>query len=426
MTASAHGSLGKEALGSLARPRWRDIAVRALRASGVVCTLLAASQARPADACGGAFFVETAPDVVSVRGHEMAISISKAQTVVWDRIDVEGNPEELAWVIPVHDGAKLDVAADAFFVSLAANTAPRVNGPQQARSGGGDDEGGGCGAASDGTAASAPGASGDGAGSREVTVIERQTVGPYDTARIRATDPGSAGAWLAKNGFRIPADIQPVLDAYTREGFEFIALRVRPGATSASLVPLRLTTPGADPTLPLRMSRAGLKSRAELTLYVIAETRYKAQGFGEVLVDEKKLTYDVDTGTSNYRAATDAQLAQVDHSLLVEFANPDGLGRINEPGAAGEAAIARTGMGSAVWITRLRGNLPVSAFATDMRLEPHLVPEIVSNVHQAPNRASGASVSPLRPSRGVGSAALVVATMGALVVLFRRRRTEVA
>jgi hypothetical protein len=297
-----------------------DTAVRVGRLAALLLVAVAASEPERAEACGGAFFPPAASETVAVRGHQMAIAISKKQTVVWDRIEVDGDPSELAWVIPVHDGARLELSSESWFTALSTQTAATL---KTAGGEGGGGGGCGCGSASDTAAGSSRGGAGG-----DVNVLERSNVGPYDAARLRAKDPGSIRAWLVDNGFKIPDDIGPVLDEYTSEGFDFIALRVRPGGATVGLQPLRLTTPGADPTLPLRMSRAGVKTKAALTVFAIGEGRYRVQGFEELAVERSRITFNEQTKKSSYDEIIESQLAAGDgRRFVVEHAknDPDGL-----------------------------------------------------------------------------------------------------
>ena len=49
---------------------------------------------------------------------------------------------------------------------------------------------------------------------------------------------------------------KPIIDAYTSEGFDFIALRLRPNVGVRAMRPVRVTAPGADTQMPLRMVTA--------------------------------------------------------------------------------------------------------------------------------------------------------------------------
>src|SRR5262245_20519783 len=76
------------------------------------------------EACGGCFVPATEQTVVT--DHRMALSVSKQQTVLWDQIRYSGDPREFAWVLPVRNGAKLELANDEFFNALDASTQPTV------------------------------------------------------------------------------------------------------------------------------------------------------------------------------------------------------------------------------------------------------------------------------------------------------------
>lgn len=427
MNVSKPGSQGKMAALSIGEVAGHDRAVmlrrRLLGVLGLAAGLLAAD-ARPAEACGAPFFRST--ESVSVDGHRMVVALSRERTVVWDRIDIQGNPSEVAWVIPVREGATLETSTEAFFSSLDQSTAPQVE--EERRVGSSDSTGGGgCGSAA-GDGAAAPSRGADFSQGGGVTVLERTTVGPYDTVKIRTAQPGGANGWLEENGFAIPDEAKPVLESYTREGFDFIAVRVRPGAANAALVPLKLTTPGADPTLPLRMSRVGLRAKADLTLYVIAEGRYRAAGFDEVTVDASKLRFDGrdDQGNekSNYLDVTNAQLdaANGGRAFVVELAAPDTTADRSYPSIVKAEMDRVRSNGAPVWITRLRGRLPATAFDRDIRFEASPAQEVVSNRHVVRNGASGATVAAVGPSRGLGSLTLVAMTAFALTIVLRRRR----
>ena len=81
------------------------------------------------------------------------------------------------------------------------------------------------------------------------------------------------------HGYAIDPSVKPIIDAYTAEGFDFIALRLLPGQGVQQMKPVRVVTPGMSPTLPLRMVAAGTGANVAITLFVIGEGRYEAQNF---------------------------------------------------------------------------------------------------------------------------------------------------
>jgi hypothetical protein len=202
-----------------------------------------------ADACGGCFVPPSESTVVT--DHRMALSISNQQTVLWDQIRYTGDPAEFAWVLPVRAGAKIELSNDDWFTALDASTQPVIFQPTRfgtARYGCGLT---GCGA--DEAAGSSAGSPGPG----QVQIVSQSVVGPYETVTLRATDDDALRLWLRTNHFLIPPAIDPTIAAYVDEGFDFIALRLRPECGERSMKPVRVVTKGADPTCRSAWSQPG-------------------------------------------------------------------------------------------------------------------------------------------------------------------------
>jgi len=289
----------------------KSLAVRSLvpfvlAAAVAACALTQSTHVR---ACGGCF-VQNESTVVT--DHRMALSISKTQTVLWDQIRYTGDPREFAWVLPVRAGTKLELANDEFFTALDAATQPVIVPP--GRTGGRlGCAVAGC-SASDSTGSGAP-------GEGQVQIVSQAVVGPYETVTLRATDPDALTRWLKSHAFAIPTNIEPIVAAYVREGFDFIALRLAPRCGERQMRPVRVVTPGADPTLPLRMVAAGVGARVGITLYVIGEGRYHPQNFPDAEVEwESDLTWSRTGNRSNYQDLAAAAMAQAGgRAWLTEF-----------------------------------------------------------------------------------------------------------
>ncbi len=294
--------------------------------AAVAATTVATNDAQ---ACGGCFHPEDQTQQAStvVTGHRMALSISTAQTVLWDQVAYAGNPADFAWVLPVKQGARIEVSNDAWFESLEAATTAQVQSPalfcggNGFFGGGGDYDGGGCDgpsfgcsasdeAAYGGTPTNAQGAGGSGEPPPPpVDVVHQGTIGPYDTVTLHANEPGALTGWLVQNGYAIDPDIQPIIDAYTAEGFDFIALRLAPTQGIQQMKPVRVVSPGAVPTLPLRMVAAGTGANVAITLFVLGEGRWATGNFPGATIDDADLAWDFATSSSNYGSVRDAALA---------------------------------------------------------------------------------------------------------------------
>jgi len=286
------------------------------RATLVLASVVAGLVAtRPTDAraCGGCFHEAKAPteNTTVVTDHRMALSVSPMQTVLWDQVRYQGNPKDFAWVLPVGQGARIELARDEFLQALNLLTAVQVTAPPPVscpgypgQYGGGGGGGFGCGAASansfgaDGSAV----ATADAAykGNDNVTVVSQETVGPYVAVTIRSSSGEAISQWLLDNGFEIPASIEPVLADYTKGGFDFIALKLAPNQGVQSMQPVRVVTPGADPTLPLRMVAAGIGSSVGLELYVISGGRYETTNFPATTIAPGTIQWDPYQSRSTY------------------------------------------------------------------------------------------------------------------------------
>jgi hypothetical protein len=303
--------------------------------------------ARDARACGGCFHEQptVVVDTSFVTDHRMVFSMSPKQTVLWDQVRYSGSPKDFAWVLPVKPGARIEMSHDAWIAALDTTTQTVITGPTPPvcpPSGGitkidaggsgrapteytsGAPSSGGCGGGyvgasggvdtydvpatgTSGTSASPAGAAGP---SKEVVeVISQQVVGPYESVTVHSTQGEALGDWLRANGYDLPASVQPTIDAYSNHGFDFIALKLAPTVGIQAMQPVRVITPGADPTLPLRMVAAGVGAHVGLELYVLSEGRYHTANFPDAKVDFSQLAWDPIRGRSNYTELVQQALA---------------------------------------------------------------------------------------------------------------------
>ena len=280
----------------------------------------------PARACGGGMFTPaTETETTTMSGHRVAISISTEQTVLWDQIQYQGDPKDFGWVMPVKAGATIGVGSDAWLEALDAATGTVVSSPKTScftSSGGGSS-----GACSGGTDRSASGSLGDlQERDPDVEVLHSATVGPYDTVTLSSSTPGALGKWFDMHGFAIPADVQPILDDYATQGFDFIAVRLTPGQGVAQMKPLRVVTKGALTTFPMRMLSAGTKQSVALSLFVITEGRSAIKGFPGATITGADLTWDFAKHTSDYADVRAKKLtADSGRTFLTSYAAPRAL-----------------------------------------------------------------------------------------------------
>lgn len=252
----------------------------------VVSALCAAS--RPASACGGCFIPQEVPSVVT--DHRMILSVRRGESTLYDQIRYQGSPESFAWVLPISGEAQVGLSADGLFGVLDQLTQVTVLQALPSACPGPP-------CAIPTATATAPSQPND---INSVTVTKNEVVGPYETVQLQATNPESLSEWLAANRFSVPEDVKPVIAQYVREKFNFLAMKLIPGASVQAMRPVRVTTKGASVTLPLRMVAAGTGAVVGIGLWVIAEGRYEPQNFPSFVIPQEELVWDWASSRSNY------------------------------------------------------------------------------------------------------------------------------
>jgi hypothetical protein len=240
----------------------------------------------------------------------MALVLDDTRTTLWDQVQYAGDPRDFAWVLPVHGTVVVGIGSDLFMSSLDAVTAPVIHRPVPncpASGGGGGSSAGGCDGSSGGGGALEFGTSGGGfdldagyADDSGVTVTSRSTVGPYEVVQVHGTDEGSIVGWLRKNSYTIPTDIEPMLSQYVTEGFDFVAVRLRPAVGVQAMTPIRVTFPGRLTALPLRMVAAGVGTSVGIELFVVGDGRWRPANFPSFEIQPDVLTWDFQAQRSDY------------------------------------------------------------------------------------------------------------------------------
>jgi hypothetical protein len=256
-----------------------------------------------------------------VRAHRIALAVSPERTVLWDELSFTGSSGDFLWLLPVLPGATFEVANPAWFDALEAVTRRRVDAihPECVAF----DSGGGC-------LGSDPVPSYSGNVSYEpnvVQILRTNTVGPYRTNLIRSSEPGALANYIAESGHIVPPGFESTIGAYIDEGYDFLAVSLRPAAGALDMKPIRVVTPGGVPVLPFRMLAVGAAPVVNVELYVIGEARHSMPELTEVFLRRGALSWDVDSQSSNYESLKSAALAENDGlSFFTAFASDNAFG----------------------------------------------------------------------------------------------------
>ncbi|MFV5991019.1 DUF2330 domain-containing protein [Streptomyces sp. NPDC056231] len=249
--------------------------IRALSLLLILASLQLGSLIGPAYACGcGAM----------VPGKDAHVTVDRETSVVgWDgrteqivmRLTVRGDAPEAAWIMPVPHRASVELGDQALFSELETLTAPVLATRHYFWPRSGDwpfaDSGDGVDAAAPPSAAGAP----------PVGVVGRERLGPFDVARLTATDPEALQTWLRRNGFELPDRLATALQPYVDRKWEYVAVRLAPREKGALLLgeldPLRLSFASERLVYPMRLSKLAATPQS-LGLYVLAAHRMEPAG----------------------------------------------------------------------------------------------------------------------------------------------------
>ena len=246
------------------------------RALLVVLLLLAVqlvSLARPAYACGCGAMVVDPKTTMAVNRETSAVRWDGKREEIVMSLTVDGTARDAAWIMPVPHRAEVELGDPALFTDLAALTAPAVERRHYFWPESHDWP---FASGMDGAAAPAPRSEGPGVG-----VVGREQLGPFDVARLTATDPGALRDWLRSHGFRLPPSLATALRPYVAQRWEYVAIRLAPAEKdsrlSGTLDPLRMSFASDRPVYPMRLSRLATTPQS-LGLYVLAKHRMEPRG----------------------------------------------------------------------------------------------------------------------------------------------------
>ena len=138
-----------------------------------------------------------------------------------------------------------------------------------------------------------------------VDVLDRQVAGVFESTTVSARDAAALAAWLKTNGYRLPESARPVIEAYVREGWVFVASRVRREATfdgPQALHPLVFTFATAKPVYPLRLTGVD-NGPLKVELFVLGPGRARVPDFE--VVDARPVSYDPNDGSEGARVRQD-------------------------------------------------------------------------------------------------------------------------
>src|SRR5262245_33080517 len=215
---------------------------------------------RGASACGCFMAPKPAQELVQP-GEQLVFAVKNGVTTAHIRVQYSGKASEFGWLLPLPSVPTLELGTDELFAKLSQLTRPRylpvvTTDPECASRAAPQSSGsGGCGASLGGADNSAAlecvpacpvGSHCTGTGCVDDTpdggvdkvVVIQGSVGPYDYAVLKADDKTDMLAWLMKNRYFVPDAIGTAVTPYIHPGGYFLALKLRAGESTGSLLPV--------------------------------------------------------------------------------------------------------------------------------------------------------------------------------------------
>lgn len=252
----------------------------------------------------------------SVMDHRMVLALSSARTTLWDQVRFAGNPKQFLWILPVTSGARVEIAvgSNAFIDALDELSAPLIVSPTATCSDAGD--------ASYTQAVVTQAASGEPVVTStsersNLGSTGRATVGPYAAELVRA-DGGSLIDWLRTRSFSVTDESATVIRHYESTRSDFVVVQFRPGASVQQMQPIRVSTDGYNPVLPLRFAAIGAGDNVGLSLMVIAPTAVAPDRWPTRVIRDDELTWDFRARSSDYAAVLSATFAAPERPWVIE------------------------------------------------------------------------------------------------------------
>jgi hypothetical protein len=304
--------------------------IRLLRPLSLVAVMAAAlglaALAVPTDAvaCGG-FFCSTVP--VEQNAERILFELDPTanggvgQVTAVVEVTYAGDADDFSWVIPVPslpENPELDVAPGSIMTLFESATVPQIIPPPViCTSPGAFPPARGAGGLANESDASF-GDDDDG-----VDVVDLPQVGPYAPQRITSDDPQALIEWLRENGYIITEAMEPIVEDYVKQDFDFLGMKLAPEAGVAQIQPIVIRYPGQEPMVPLALTSVASEPEMAVLVFIASDTRWESGNFANLQVDVEDVQWDPRTVTNNYYPLLSWMIDQNDgRAFITEYAGP--------------------------------------------------------------------------------------------------------
>jgi hypothetical protein len=226
-----------------------------------------------------------------------------------------------------------------------------------------------------------------------VTVLARQTVGPFDTATIQGDTAERLVEWLQTNGFRINDTMLPYIQPYVDAQMLFVAVKLIPESDVDAVSPLSLTYVAEEPVIPLGLTSVAAQPEMGVKAFVVGAQRYAPTNYVDLTIPDEMIEFDQFGFRNNYLNVVSREVDRVGGlAFVTEYAQPttellaqlqNGFNQTPEAQTASEQLT--TILSRHAYMTRLYTRLSAEEMAETGGRDPGFAPADeqtnVSNIH---------------------------------------------
>jgi len=253
-----------------------------------------------ARACGG-FFCTNTPVDQSAERIIFAVNESAGTIDAYVQINYTGSPDKFAWVVPVPNPPKLDVADIKLINELDQLTRPNYIAPPLP----------------DDCPIPMPAAAGGGDG---VTVFGQGSVGPYDYAVIGSDDPQALVQWLRTNNYQITPEMEPLVAVYVKEKMDFLAMKLQPQKEVKDIQPVKMTYRSSKPMIPLRLTAVAANPDMAVVTWILAKSQAEPENYAAINIPDDQIVFGMFNNTNYTTLVSQAADQHEGHAFVTEFA----------------------------------------------------------------------------------------------------------
>jgi hypothetical protein len=149
-----------------------------------------------------------------------------------------------------------------------------------------------------------------------VSILDRQNVGIFETTTIASRDIKALQTWLRNNGFAVSTNSDSAIENYVKDNWIFVAVKIRRDKADAEISapqPLSFTFKTEKPVYPMRLT--GVNNQPlTVELYVFGQARAEASHFKVAACREP--AYSASSDYWSYRMPEQLQIV---HPLLKKW-----------------------------------------------------------------------------------------------------------